>query len=184
MGSIVVIERLKFAAADHKPEDQLVWEQRVHLPRRCHNFVVIQRLDLRDIVCPGADHGELLRMKLRCLLISHAVEVPDHVCSREITTIVPLHPLAQFENPAVGIGGVYGPRCGQSRSQVGNNIGTGQILEDEGIIQVVADEARAFEALIGLSDRNRHITSGHGHAEYRFSINLRECCVTDGRSGV
>jgi hypothetical protein len=60
----------------------------------------------------------------------------------------------------------------------------GQIPEDEGVIQAVADEAIPFKSLIGLSDRNRHIASGHDHAEYRFSINPRERYATDGRGGV
>src|SRR5947207_8060960 len=78
----------------------------------------------------------------------------------------PLHTLTQGENPTLVVGFIDMPLGGETRFDVGGLLaGPGEVPQNQRIVEIVADEAVALEALIGIAGRYRNVAGGHADGQ-------------------
>src|SRR5882724_1626352 len=127
--------------------------------------MVVDLLDAVEVRQVGAGQGKLLREKLRRLGIADALEVPDHVVGREVAAIMPLHALSQGKDPALVVGRIDMPLGREARLDVRRPVALRQIPVDQGVVQIPADESKAFKALVWIARRDRQIARGHRYLQ-------------------
>ena len=165
VGSPVVVQRLRPAAADHQHVGHVVRKQRFDEFRGDGDAMVVNLLDAVEVRQVGAGQGKLLREKLRRLGVADALEVPDDVVGSEVAAVMPLHALSQGEYPALVVGRIDMPLSREARLDVRRPVALRQIPVDQSVVQIPADEPKAFKALVWIARRNRQIARGHRHLQ-------------------
>ncbi len=92
---------------------------------------------------------------------------------------MPLDALAQREDPALVVGLVDMPFGGEARLDVARLVAARQIPQHQRVVEIVADEAVALEALVGVAGGDRQIAGGHADGQrargLRGAADGKEC---------
>ena len=154
-------------AGDQKPQ-HLIRKQRVdgfgrHLDRRVVDLGVAC-----DRWQPRFHLRALALVELRCLVVQHLVEIPDHCVGREVAAIVKFYALAQREAPFLFVGVIDLPFGREARHQLARPIGDVHFPRHQRVVDRVAGELITTRAAIGLTGRQRHIGHRDAIAHHRF----------------
>ena len=104
-------------------------------------------------------------IELRRLVVQDLLEIPDHDGGVEVGAVMELHALAQLEDPALAVALDRRPFGGETRLDVGEHVGLGEVPVHQRVVDRVAREAETFEALVGLAGGLRDVGRCHADAQ-------------------
>src|SRR6267143_5952666 len=83
----------------------------------------------------------------------------------ERAPVVELHVAAQLEHPLRRLVLADLPRLGEPGDERRGTVAAREVPRDEGLVDLVADEAEALEAVVGLAAAVRDVARGHADPE-------------------
>jgi hypothetical protein len=98
----------------------------------------------------------------------HCVEGEHHRVRVEGAAVVELHVLAQLEDPLFRIGLAHFPRLREAGHQRRQFVALPEVPVDERLVDLIAHEPKALEAVVGLPTRIRDVGRGHADAQRAF----------------
>jgi len=108
--------------------------------------------------------ADLTGVEVRCILLEHLLDVPDHRVGVEIGAVVELHAGTQLEDPfglVVGRDVPFGRKAWDHHARL---VGGGEVPGGEPLVHRVAGEAVALKTLVRLTERSRNVGRGHADA--------------------
>src|SRR5262249_13731414 len=126
---------------------------------------LLHRLQRRE--APGDLRGAVL-VELRGLLVLDRVEREQHGVGIEGAAVVEFHVSAQLEDPLLRIALADLPGFGEPGHQRGQLVTPREVPVDERLVDLVADEAEALEAVVRLAAGVGNVGRGHTDPQGAF----------------
>jgi hypothetical protein len=105
---------------------------------------------------------------VRGLLVLDRVVREQHGVGVERAAVVELHVSAQLEDPFLRIALAHLPRFREPGHQRGQLVALREVPGDEGLVDLVADEAEALEAVVRLAAGIGDVGRGHADPQRAF----------------
>ncbi len=143
-------------ARDQEPE-HLIREERIDGLGGDLDRVIVDLGVARDRRQAGLDLRALALVELRCLVVEHLVQIPDHGVGVEFAAVVKLDALAQGKAPFLLVLLVHLPFGGQARHQLAGPVGHVHLPGDQGIVDRIGRELVGAGAAIRLAGGQRNV---------------------------